>query len=60
MLGVLAVLAKASTGPRPPEFLATHPHPETRMETVKGLLDGPYLYTQGNRDYGKYRKRFDR
>ena len=61
MLAVLQVLAdESSSGPRPPEFLATHPHPETRMETVKALLDGPYHYTQGNADFRKYRQRYER
>jgi predicted Zn-dependent protease len=60
MLEVLEVLAEANTGPRPPEFLSTHPYPETRMKTVSRLLDGPYLYTQRNQDFRKYRQRYER
>jgi predicted Zn-dependent protease len=61
MLAVLQVLAdEAGSGPRPPEFLATHPHPETRMKTVTALLDGPYEYTQHNPDFRKYRRRYER
>jgi predicted Zn-dependent protease len=61
MLAVLQVLAdESSSGPRQPEFLATHPHPETRMKTVTALLDGPYLYTQRNPDFRKYRHRYER
>jgi predicted Zn-dependent protease len=61
MLAVLQVLAdEASSGPRPPEFLSTHPHPKTRMKTVTALLDGPYRYTQHNPDFRKYRHRYER
>ncbi|MHC4786221.1 MAG: M48 family metalloprotease [Planctomycetota bacterium] len=60
MLEVLHVLADAGSGPRPPEFLSTHPYPETRMKTVRDLLDGPYHYTQGSPDFRKYRKRYER
>jgi len=60
MMEVLHVLADAGSGPRSPEFLSTHPYPETRMETVKALLDGPYHYTQGNPDFRKYRGRYER
>ena len=51
MMGVLEVLRQASQGSAPPEFLSTHPHPETRIETVQALLAGPYAYTQGNPDF---------
>jgi predicted Zn-dependent protease len=61
MLAVLQVLAdEAGEGVRPPEFLSTHPHPETRMKTVRNLLDGPYKYTQRNPDFRKYRHRYER
>ncbi len=58
MMQVLEVLRDAATGPRPPEFLSTHPHPETRLETVSKLLAGPYAATQGDSQYGLYRDRF--
>ena len=61
MMGVLEVLLEASKGSSTPEFLSTHPHPETRIETVKKLLAGPYAYTQNNPDFGlgelEYRSR---
>jgi predicted Zn-dependent protease len=60
MIEVLHVLAETSTGPRPPEFLSTHPYPETRVKTVSTLLEGPYRYTQGNRDFRKYHDRYQR
>ena len=42
MLQVLDVLREASQGNRQPEFLSTHPHPETRLETITNLLAGEY------------------
>lgn len=54
MMGVLNVLLKASEGNTTPEFLSTHPHPETRIATVKALLKGDYAYTQKNPDFKLY------
>lgn len=52
MLGVLEVLEAASKGNKSPEFLSTHPHPETRIKTVKALLASQkYAYTQNNPDF---------
>ena len=42
MLDVMRVLQEASKGPNPPEFLSTHPHPETRLEEIKAYLDETY------------------
>jgi len=39
ILGVLEVLKNAAKGPRPPEMLSTHPHPENRIEEVKKVLE---------------------
>jgi predicted Zn-dependent protease len=60
MLEVLGVLGEVATGPRPPEFLSTHPYPETRMKTVRKLLEGDYRYTQNNQSFGKFRTRYER
>ena len=60
MRQLLAVLAKASTGPRPPEILSTHPYPESRIKIVQRLLEGPYRYTQDSPDFHTYRGRFRR
>ncbi len=38
MLGVMNVLAEASKGNRQPQFMSSHPHPETRIETIKRFL----------------------
>jgi predicted Zn-dependent protease len=51
MMGVLQVLKAASEGNSTPEFLSTHPHPETRIDTVQKLLAGEYAYTQNNPDF---------
>lgn len=42
MLDVMEILKEASKGPRPPEFLASHPMPETRLAEIKGILDQTY------------------
>lgn len=60
MLAVLQVLAEASNGPRPPEFLSTHPYPETRIKTVQGLLAGPYKFAVESPDYRDFRDRYER
>jgi beta-barrel assembly-enhancing protease len=38
MLGVMEVLAEAARGSKQPEFLSSHPHPDTRIETIKNFL----------------------
>jgi len=60
MLEVLHVLQEASRGAKQPEFLSTHPHPETRIKTVTSLLGGEYAYTQNNPSFKKYEDRFRR
>jgi len=45
---VMQVLAEASQGPRQPELLSTHPHPESRIEQIQNLLATEYAYTQNN------------
>ena len=58
MLEVLEILAEAGRGPRQPEFLSTHPHPESRMQNVARLLEGRYRSTQDNPEFRKYSSRF--
>ncbi|HEY4228846.1 MAG TPA: M48 family metallopeptidase, partial [Thermoanaerobaculia bacterium] len=38
MLEVLEILKQASNGPRPPEFLSSHPLPETRIAELEAYL----------------------
>lgn len=59
MLEVLEVLAEASHGERPPELLATHPYPETRIKAVQKLLAGPYKLAVESPDYREYRDRYE-
>lgn len=60
MLEVMEILAEASQGSSQPEFLSTHPHPETRLKTINTQLEGDYAYTQGNSEFGKYDGRWKR
>lgn len=60
MYEVMTVLAEASHGERPPEILSTHPYPETRLRRIRSALNGPYAYTKGDSNYGKYANRFRR
>lgn len=39
MLGVMRILGEASQGGKQPEFLSSHPHPETRIATIKAFLE---------------------
>lgn len=41
-LRVMEVLQAASEGPRPIEWLATHPYPETRIERIESILAVQY------------------
>jgi predicted Zn-dependent protease len=60
MIQVLEVLQAADSAGRPPEFLSTHPYPESRIRDIQVLLEGRYAYTQGNPDYKKQPGRFAR
>lgn len=59
---VMEILEAASAGPRPPEFLSTHPYPESRIEQINKLLKTQYAATQDNPDYqlyaGRYQQQF--
>jgi predicted Zn-dependent protease len=51
-LQVMEILARASEGAgQPPEFLSTHPHPETRINRIRKLLRTDYAFTQGTANY---------
>lgn len=39
MIAVMEVLARASQGRSPPEFLSTHPLPESRIQRLRQLID---------------------
>lgn len=59
LFDVMAVLAEASKG-APPEFLSTHPHPQTRIAQGRELIEGPYAYTQNNPQFGRFADRYKR
>jgi predicted Zn-dependent protease len=42
MLELMQILKEANDGPTPPEFLSTHPLPETRIVHIKEILDRDY------------------
>jgi predicted Zn-dependent protease len=42
MLDVMKILKEASQGSRQPEFLATHPMPETRLKEIADILSRDY------------------
>jgi predicted Zn-dependent protease len=42
MLDVMKILKEAARGSRQPEFLSTHPLPETRLREIQRILDERY------------------
>lgn len=59
MLQVMEILQEASGGgARSLEFLSTHPHPETRIETINRLLSRDYAHAAGGQGYRFYTERF--
>ncbi len=59
---VMEILAREASGARPPEFLSTHPHPESRIAQIDDLLATEYRDVTGTdqvNDYaGRFRERF--
>ncbi len=49
---VMEILGEASKGSRPPEFLSTHPHSETRVANIQRILKEEY---PDYRDTSKYK-----
>jgi len=47
-LEVMQVLAAEATGERPPEWLSTHPLPESRIDRINEYLANEYAPTQDN------------
>ncbi len=47
-LEVMQVLAAEATGERPPEWLSTHPLPESRIDRINEYLANEYAGTQDN------------
>ncbi|MCL4210604.1 MAG: M48 family metalloprotease [Phycisphaeraceae bacterium] len=60
MVELLGILVSVSTGERPPEFLSTHPNPESRQRDARQLVETTYAHTQGNPSFGLFADRFAR
>lgn len=58
MIDVMETLAREGGGNSQPEFLSTHPYPETRIKKIKKRLENEYAFTQGNPDYKRYQRRY--
>lgn len=57
-LEVMRILKNASSGPRQPEWLSTHPLPETRIEQIQRLLNEEFQAEASNPANQLYRDRF--
>ncbi len=47
-LHVMQVLNEQAKGPRQPEWLATHPHPASRISDIQELINTQFAYTQND------------
>jgi len=58
-LEVMQILKREAGGGSPPEFLATHPLPDTRIREIEQSLAKDYAATQNQPDkYGMFPERF--
>ena len=55
---VQEVLAREGGSGKQPEFLSTHPYPDSRIAQINELLAGEYAFTQNNPDYKLYAERY--
>lgn len=50
-LQVMEILKKEAGTPNQPEFLSTHPIPDTRIKRIQQIIETDYKYTQNNPQY---------
>lgn len=55
---VMQILAEAGSGARSPEFLSTHPHPESRIAQIDDLLATTYADVTGTNQVQFYESRY--
>lgn len=55
---VQEVLQREAGAGGAPEFLSTHPYPESRIAQIDDLLKGEYAYTQNNPDFKLFKERY--
>lgn len=57
-LEVMRILDRESQGPRQPEWLSTHPLPESRINRIEQYLAGDYADTQNNPSFITNKERY--
>jgi predicted Zn-dependent protease len=57
-LTVMEILKAEAGGGRQPEFLSTHPMPQTRIDRIQQLLKTDFANTQNNPNYALHEQRF--
>jgi len=60
LVGVMRILKEASGDANPPEFLSTHPLPDTRINEIEQLIETEYGYTRDNPNFVRNADRFER
>jgi predicted Zn-dependent protease len=55
---VMRILEEAGKGPRPPEFLSTHPEPGNRADRLEKIVREKYAHTQNNPSFVTKRAAF--
>jgi len=60
LIGVMRILKEASGDANPPEFLSTHPLPDTRIDEIEQLIETEYAYTRDNPQFVRNADRFQR
>lgn len=58
LIDVMQTLKAASGGGGQPEFLSTHPHPDTRISRIRNKLEGDFAFTVNNPEYGRFEARY--